>query len=563
MPISARTFQSAGRISSHWIPGAYSRIDSVRGQSGQVSATNTVIMGRSTGGAPQELLQFNSLNEAVETLRGGPLMEAMRLAFNPGNQVVPQRLFAMRVNNATQATVDLVDGSANDMIQLDSRDYGLYTNQIKVAVAAGSNYGKKVTVTLKSDIETFDDIRRQSFTLTHAADTVTIVNNSGAQTLTTTGGINIDLNAYPTIADLVAYLDAQAGYTAVVVAGQEDASSLELDAVSAQSLAGGYVVQSTFQAIIDTINAQSGLIEATAVNAAEDRVIPENLTEQFLTGGTEGDYDATQWTAALLALEAENIQYIATPDTSASVHASIKTHAETMSSVTKRKERQFLVGAPWGQTVATSITAAGNINSFLGLYVHNGGTQFNVNGVLTQYDAGYVACMLAGMKSALAINEPLTFKSLNLIELEDKLTGSELEQLIEAGVCPINYSSAEIPQIVRQVTTYQTDDLKYNELSMVSIMNFVSRDLRNYLETQFIGKPATAVQGGVLKQAVDVRLRNYTSQGLFQTDADRVSYWNLQVRISGDTVFVDYDAYITAPVNFIFVTQHFHEVIAA
>ena len=137
MSLNFRTFQSAGQISSHIIPGAYSRIDSVKGAAGLAAANNGVIMGRSEGGQPATLLQFNTVAEAVSALRSGELMEAVRLAFDPGGGLNPQRLFAMRVNTALQGSADLLDGSSNVMITLTSLDYGIYVNQIKILLETG------------------------------------------------------------------------------------------------------------------------------------------------------------------------------------------------------------------------------------------------------------------------------------------------------------------------------------------------------------------------------------------------------------------------------------------
>jgi hypothetical protein len=535
----------------------------VKGTGGLVSANNLVIMGKSTGGKPTELLQFNKLTDAVAVLKGGDLMEAMRLAFNPGAGLIPTRIYAMRVNSAVQSSYDLVDGSSNDMILLESRDYGLQQNQITLLMVAGTTQGKKITIGFKTNEEEFDDVYRSSLTITHATDTVTIVNNSTTQTLTlVSAAVTIDLNTYPTIGELAAYINAQSGFTAVVTAGEEDASSLELDAVTGQSLTGGYVCQSTFQAIIDTINAGSVYVEASANNGVNDRVIPVNVASlAYFTGGSEGSYTSTEWTNALSALEAEDIQLIATPDTTEANHALIKAHCESMSSVTGRKERQFLVGGDWGDTETAAITNAKALNSKYGLYVFNGGTQYNVNGVLTNYNSGFAGCMLAGMKSALAINAPLTFKTLNFISLEAKLKDSSLENLIKDGVAPIAYNSNEIAHCVRQVNTYQTDDLKWNEFSMVTIMNFVSRDLRNFLESRYVGKASTTFSLSALRAQIAGRLNLYVDLGLFISDGEQ-AWWGLNLSINGDTVTVDYDAYITAPINFIFITNHFHEVSA-
>ena len=140
MGVPKRTFQSSGQISQHLIPGAFSRIDSVRGAAGLVSANNGVIMGQCIGGKPTTLLQFNNLNEAVRALKGGPLMEAMRFAFNPGNDLVPQRLFAVLVNSAGKSTYTMIQtAGSKDMIKVDSGDYGLNQNQITLALAQRSD----------------------------------------------------------------------------------------------------------------------------------------------------------------------------------------------------------------------------------------------------------------------------------------------------------------------------------------------------------------------------------------------------------------------------------------
>jgi len=567
MSIAKATFQSAGKISQHLIPGAYSRIDSVKGSSGLVSAKNGVIMGQCKGGKPTTLLKFNSFSEAFQTLKSGELMDAVRMAFDPGGDNVPQTIYAMRVNSAVQGSTNLLE-TATPLITLKSLDYGLDANQIKVTLEAGTTEGKKLTVGYKSeDDEVFDNLYQASLTITHATATITIVNNSATHTLTgSVDTLSVDLNTFDTIGALATYINDQTGYTAVATAGQENVDSKKLDSVSAISASGGVVFQSTMYAIINGINAGSVRIGATDVSATNDIEIPDNLTETYLTSGSEGTYSTTEWTASLLQMEGEDIQLISTPDTGASVHSAIATHCTGMSSVNGRKERQFIVGAPVKTSViatdiSTAVSASQVLNSKYGMYAFNGGTNYDINGVLTSYHAGYTACMLMGIHCATALNEPLTFKAVNYIDLDWKLSNSQLETLIENGVAPVNYNSIGVSHCVRQVNTYQTPDLKFNEFSMVTEMFFASRDLRAYLEGLFVGKPGSSISVGLIQEVVKTKLTQYTANlGIFQKDSTGVAFWNIVASISGDTVTIDYDANVTAPVNFLFVTQHFHEV---
>jgi hypothetical protein len=276
------------------------------------------------------------------------------------------------------------------MIALTSRDWGLYTNQISALVEDGSlgaDY-KRVTVAFQSEpAEVFDNIRRESFTIqnTDGASDLTITITSAAQTLvtTTTNALNIDLNDYDTVGELVAFINGQVGYSCTVTPGQENASPLELDGVSGQDInSAPYVATSNMQAVIDTLNANSNRVSAEAANGANNRTAPQNNpggTVLFLSGAVEGAYDSTAWSNALTALEAENVQFVSTPDSDAAVHAAIKTHCESMSSVTGRRERQFLVGAPYktgaaSAEIAAAISAAQTLNPATACTSFNGGT---------------------------------------------------------------------------------------------------------------------------------------------------------------------------------------------
>ena len=565
MGVARRIFQSAGQLTSHVTPGGYSRIDSVRGSSGSVSLKNVVILGRCTGGKPATLLSYGTITEAKNVLRSGPLAEAANLAFKPSTDPgrVPQRLYFMRVNSAVQSTLTLDDASTNDMLKLDSIDYGAWTAQLAVTVAAGTSAGKKVTIEYLTNVETFDDISRNMILIEHtnAATTVAITITSATQQMVLSADSHtIDLSLYDTMDSLAAYINTLTGYTATVSSGADDRSPLTMDGCVATAVgAGGYQATAILQAIADTINLNSGYLEATVVNATNNRQIPANISKTFLSGGSEGSYTSTEWSAALTALEAEDVQIVTTPDDDEAVHAAINTHCITMSSTSQRKERQPVFGGAWGDSESTAKTNALALNSKVGtLYAHVGGTQYNLAGELTNFSSCYVACMIAGMFAALALNEPLTFKELNLISLEKKLTPNQIDDLIEHGVAPIGFNDDKVPHIIRQITTYQSDDLKYNEFSVVFEMFYVSRDIRSYINRKTTGIPGN-IPLGTVEGLVKNRLTYYAEQGVFTKDDTGKYWWNVILTLSGDALYVDYDANVTLPINFEFITNHFHE----
>jgi hypothetical protein len=563
--IPFNNFSSGGILSSHIIPGAYSHIVANVGSAGVVQGNVGVIMGQCTQGQPQVLMQFNSPTQAEQTLGSGELCDAVRMAFNPSPNYTPQAIYAMRVNSATQSTLNLSNAIPNVVIALTSADYGLITQQVNITISAGTNVGQKLVINFQNNTQTFDNTYRSSLTLTHATATVSITTNSGTNTMVlSVGTYTIQLANYPTLAALAAYINTLTGYTAVVTAGQSNASPLLLDSTaSAQSLLGGYVCTSNMQAVIDTINNNCIYATAVAANGANNRTAPSNIATTYFGTGTDGTYTATDWTNALTAMTAYNVNFIATPNSSASVWASISAHVTSMCAPSGRKERQFLCGNAYGTTDTQRVTDAQTLNSQYGMYVVQGFTQYNINGIATQYGAGYTACLLLGIICSTAINMPLTSKTLNVISLEANLPTSRVEPLLSNGCCVVNYDASGLPKIVRQLNSYQTANLLWNEWSSVREMNYVSLDLRNYLQNLYVGQPGSNFSQGVIIGAVTARLKYYVSQGIFTADNTGKSFWNIQISLNGSVLTIDYDAYITLPINFVFLTQHFHDVVQA
>jgi hypothetical protein len=523
-------------------------------------------MGQSSQGIPAKLLQFNSVADAEAALGSGELFDAMRMAFNPSPDYSPQSIYAMRVNSATQSTLALKNGSAQTMIALTSSDYGLVTQQVNLTIAAGTTIGQKLTFGFKTNSQIFDNVYRSSITITHASATAAVTINNTTHTLVLSAGpVTIDLSLYATIGQLAAYINTISGYAAVVTAGQSNASSLLLDSITATSLVGGLVLTSNMQAIIDVINNTCLYATAVAANGANNRgAIAATLATTYFASGTDGTYSSGDWTAALLVLESENVNFIATPNVTSSVWSAISAHVTSMCSPTKKKERQFIVGNDWGTADAQRITDATTLNNQYGMYVVNGFTQYDVNGVVQQYGAGYTGCLLLGIACSSAINMPLTAKTLRVLSLESKLSQTRMENLLTNGCCVINYDANGLPKVIRQLNSYQTDNLILNEWSSVREINFVSLDLRNYLQSLYIGQPGSSFSGtGVVTGAVISRLKQYADAGIFTEDSNGISFWNVRAVLTGDTISIDYDAYITLPVNFVFMTQHFHDVVQA
>ena len=165
MGVKPVVFQSGGLASQHLLPGAFTRLNTVRGAGGNVSINNAVILGKANGGEPNRLIWLSGPTDAEEVLLGGELLAVVKAAFTPGGSLAPQRIAAWRVNPGTQSSHQY-QSSSNPMIVATSRDYGLHTNQIKTKLESGTISGKKVTVQYGiNDPEIWDNVEKKSFTI--------------------------------------------------------------------------------------------------------------------------------------------------------------------------------------------------------------------------------------------------------------------------------------------------------------------------------------------------------------------------------------------------------------
>lgn len=562
MGVKPAIFQSGDQASQHYLPGAYSRLDFIKGTGGLVSINNAVIFGDCRGGKPNTLLWFTGPAEAEEVLRDGPLLDAVKHAFRPGGGLVPQKIGAWRVNPGTQSQHEYKSGSTT-MILARSRDYGLHTNQIKTMLEDGTNVGKKITIQFQNNpAEVWDNVEKDSFEIQYTGSgttaTMTITKTKLTTKVDSATDLDIDFSSFPTIQDLVNYINDQANYTATVKTSTPKDKTTELDSVTDQDIkTSAYVAKSNLQALIDVLN-ESTWVEASYNDSASSRLVPDNETSWvYFSGAVDGDYTSAEWINSLQLAEQEDIQFIGTSSEDASVHALIKDHCERMNSVTGKAERQFIVGGAAGETVEQVKTRAKNIASEAGMLAYPGFKHYDFNNTAKTkiWSPAYYAAKLLGAQVALAIAEPATNKDVDVLDWERNLSISDAEDLIKAGVCCGIKNRAGRFVNARTVTTYQGSELQKCEFSMMRIALFVSRDLRTAVEESFVGHAMSNSLLGKIDGIVIGKLSQYFDMGLFNGVPP---YWGYKKTIIGDQVKIEYDCNLTPPTNFIFITSHMH-----
>jgi hypothetical protein len=561
MGVSGAVFESAGKRTIHWIPGVYSRRNTVPSGSGSL-ANNLVIMGQSIGGKPRTMIPLADPTEAREFLVGGQLLDGVVHAFNGSNDFVPQQVYAFRVNDGKQSKLEMKNG-ATAIIEVKSKDYGVHTNQIKLWVREGTAAGsKKITVSYKGNEVTEDNIIRKSFTVVYigSGSGATLTINKDGAVLAATGDDNGNLavtwDECATLDDLVSRINDTGSYVASLIDVRPNVKTHDLDTTAAVPVMNTAATFYSNLAVFAETLANMQYIGEVKIISADLFVVPDETNSfVYFSGATAGTYTVEDWVDSLAVLELEDVQSITTPSTDPNVRVLISNHVTSMCQTEKRKERQGLCGLARGTSFEDSLAAGREMNNENMSIVPNGANVNNpITGEREDIDAGLVACKIAGMEAAMGVSTPLTNKVLKVNAFDRKYRTSELNELIKAGLMPCGINEEGQFVVIRAMTTYQGDDLALNERSCVRESLFMDRDLRKAYSrrTGTSSEPSVSeIISVLIKKAKGWHEKGYITK----SDGGELVF-NYKVKFDGDKTYLVYDKYIRAPNNFTFITSN-------
>ncbi len=167
------------------VPGSYSEVDASGLEVIGLGATGIVAMlGNAEGGRPisditnpDDLLRLRKPQDVRDAFRSGDLREAGGILFEPAKDEIilagAQEIIVCKTNPATKGLASFANAQGAAM-DVTSRDFGAFVNQINVSIAAGTNNGKLISIIFEDITEAFDDVGGTSiFTLEYAVGTDT------------------------------------------------------------------------------------------------------------------------------------------------------------------------------------------------------------------------------------------------------------------------------------------------------------------------------------------------------------------------------------------------------
>lgn len=203
----ATTIFFNGRVTA--IPGSYLEVDATGLAAIGLGASGIVAcIGEAEGGSPYNgdtpIHAISNPGKVGRTFREGDLREAGNILFDPSKDPeIPsgaQEVKFVKVNPATQSTLTLQNADG-DVMTVTSKDYGLFTTQINLTVADGTNQGKSYTIEDgDGNEEVYDDVGGDpAFSATYTpgangADTMTLAldNSTGVTAAFTLDSAGLD-----------------------------------------------------------------------------------------------------------------------------------------------------------------------------------------------------------------------------------------------------------------------------------------------------------------------------------------------------------------------------------
>lgn len=534
----------------------------------------TALLGESTGGQPGVLLSFGSPAEAQATLISGELLTAAMKAFSPSDETGgPASVDVIRVNPATQSTLVLKDTNGVASINVASADWGQRTAQLKLTVVPGSIQGLGATVVLGSASYTVDNLYANPFEIQYEGAAA-----SGQMSITPTQMVlqapagtivaTIPFATYPTVGQLVDFINTIPGFAADVNGGAINAPSLNgLDTVTAQDVkTAQYSVTAILNQVMSWMNSvaplSQPLITATYAEGYTG-LLPVAIPFTYLAGGSDGVTTATQYDAALTTLQQDDVQWVTPISSNPTVWAMVDAHVQYMSTI-GMMERRAICGTALGTTDAAAIAFAFNLNSNRTSLVHLGYYDADLTGVLSGlqlYSPYLTAAAIAGAFSGVAPGTAMTNKAMSFQGLERYLNNpTDTDPLLKGGVIPLVKATTGY-MVVQSISTWLVNQ-NYDkvEQSVGSALDYTCRSVRVVLDPLRGGNvtPISLGRAVTLTTSVLKQLAVPAPQGpgILVGNAASPPYLNVTAFGVGTVIAVSFQCSPGLPANYVSVTVY-------
>ncbi|QIW88680.1 tail sheath protein [Bacillus phage P59] len=521
------------------------------GAANVLSEKPLVLIGSATGGQPNVAHSVTNFAQARDIFRGGELLDAIEMAWNPSPDVQGAgRIIAVRTDQATQGTLEV------GALTFTSKLYGADANSIQVSMDDNAlTDSKRLSVYLTKEryervYDNIGNIFSVQYTGTESAATIEVevdaqsglaqrlILSAGADAgaLTPVRTYELGEGVYGDVHILVNDINNLPDFEASMISlgGNKNIQTQFLDAVAATDIKAESVVVKAIGADLANVIENDTYVSVDVDYAA---AVPDSIPLSNLQGATQ-DVAPASWAEMFAAIGDSGAYYVVPLTDDAAIHGELAQFLRDESNA--GMHMRGIVGGDIKETIEELRGRQMNLrNARIGV-VGDSGTRRMADGRVYNFPAYMYAALVAGIASGLEIGEPLTYKKVNIEALDQRFTGDQLDQLNNSGVIMTEFvrtRSGSHFRLVSDPTTYNvSSEPVQNRISLGEVSDFLTTELRDILDTEFIGTRIRNTSASIIKNRVESFLDQQKKVGGLIVDYNPD---DVQVVISGNTARIN------------------------
>jgi len=510
-----------------------------------------MLIGSAQGGQPDTVYRVRNLYDAQNIFRGGELLDALEMAWNPSNESPGAGdVFAMRVEDAKPASVE------QGGVTFQSKIYGQDANDIELELRTSTynnNNNRNLTVNFPQDnhrqvyrnighiisvnkeedsnvgyvgVEIADDkfivhigdgSGETGSTTDDSTTDGTVV--EGGSTGTQSVEFTLGSGPYAYASRLVNELNTIDGIVATMpTTGNKNINTAGLDPIPETEVTADNEVRVT--------GLLADLVQQLEYDPYIELNIPDNLIVQELSssnnlvvdGGVEiqdfgpvtledGETGVVpeSWGEKIKLFANEGGYYLVPLTDKESVHAEASAFVNDRTA--NGDPMRAIVGGSYDETPERLLGRATTLRNSRVALTGISGTRTSVDGRVKETPAYLFAAQIAGLASGLPVGEAVTFKQLSISNLSTIHDSVQMDALNAGGVIMAefvrNRTSTKF-RVVDDVTTYNDqNDPVNNQLGVGEAHDFLVSELKIELDENYIGNRVIDVSASLIKNSVE------------------------------------------------------------
>jgi len=260
-----------------------------------------------------------------------------------------------------------------------------------------------------------------------------------------------------------------------------------------------------------------------------------------------------EWQTALDTLNMEFVDGVCVISPTTAVQTKVQTHVKTASTILNRRERRAFVGHASGMAKEAVISQANIISDERVVFASPAVYVTGADGSKVLKSSVELASAYAGLWAGKNPQDPITYDYVQFAGLEQQYDPTTVGLLLDAGVAVCELVKGKGIRIVQGITTSTSDDLSTRELSVSTLKDVMSVDMRTFMEDKYVG------QAGV--EGIEITIYN---DAISRIEGYKKSKWitsyvkeSVKVNKSATTFSIDWEGKPTLPINNFLITSHF------